>query len=333
MNHRLWLACGAAFGLAACAGPSTTPPRASPTVFGAAPSVEEWEYAGKPGKLVRTHSYRLFTTETDPGIMEGMPRFLEAALDRYTSAFGPLPKPTMRLDTFLMADREQWATLTRQVMGSQAGTYLRIHRGGFASGGRALIWTIGERDTLAIIAHEGWHQYTQRTFRQELPAWLEEGVAVYMEGFIAGASGPVFAGWANRERYEQLRRAAARGSLLPLQTLLGSSPQHLIEHSTEGTLTYYAQLWALMHFLNEGEDGRYRRGIGLVLGDAAAGRLDAVVKQRVGNRGAATGAEVFRAYFGPDLGPTAEEYANFVGRIVEAGSADAIAAGRSPLAP
>jgi hypothetical protein len=330
VNRRLWLACGIAAGLAACAG-SSPPPRASPTVFGAAPSVEEWEYAGQPGKLVRTHSYRLFTTETDPGIVDSLPRFLEAALDRYTSAFGPLPKPTMRLDTFLMADREQWAMLTRQVMGSQAGTYLRIQRGGFASGGRALIWTIGGRGTRAIIAHEGWHQYTQRTFRQELPAWLEEGIAVYMEGFIDGASGPVFAGWANPERYEQLRRAAARGSLLPLQTLLDSSPQHLIEHSTEGTLTYYAQLWALMHFLNEGEGGRYRRGIGLALDDAAAGRLEAMVKQRVATRGAAAG--VFRSYFGPDLGPTSEEYASFIGRIMEADNADAIAAGRSPLTP
>lgn len=332
MNHRLWLACGAAVGLAACAG-SSPPPRASPTVFGAAPSVEGWEYAGQPGKLVRTHSYRLFTTETDPEIMEGLPRFLEAALDRYTSAFGPLPKPTMRLDTFLMADREQWATLTRQVMGSQAETYLRIQRGGFASGGRALIWTIGHRDTRAIIAHEGWHQYTQRAFKQDLPEWLEEGVAVYMEGFIDGASGPVFAGWANPERYGQLRRAAARGSLPPLPALLSASPQHLIEHSTEGTLTYYAQLWALMHFLNEGEGGRYQRGIGVALGDAASGRLDAVVKQRVGNKNAAGGADVFRAYFGPDLGPTAEEYASFIARVVESGNSDAIAAGRSPLAP
>lgn len=333
MNHRLWVVGGAALGLAACAGPSTTPPRASPTVFGAAPSVEEWEYAGKPGKLVRTHSYRLFTTETDPGIMEGLPRFLEAALDRYTSAFGPLPKPTMRLDTFLMADRDQWATLTRQVMGSQAGTYLRIQRGGFASGGRALIWTIGHRDTRAIIAHEGWHQYTQRAFKQDLPAWLEEGVAVHMEGFLDGASGPVFAGWANPERFEQLKRAAARGSLLPLPALLNASPQHLIEHSTEGTLTYYAQLWALMHFLHEGEGGRYQRGIGLALGDAAGGRLDAVVKQRVGQRGTPTGADIFRAYFGPDLGPTADEYASFIARVVELDNSEAIAAGRSPLAP
>src|SRR4051812_46800668 len=176
--------------LAACARPARTTsppptpaaPAASPGVLAPSPRLGEWSFEGRPGLLVRTRSYRLFTTVTDGDLLAQMPGFLERALDTYTAAFGPLPRPPLPLDTFLMADRAQWADLSRQVMGREAAALLKIERGGFASGGRALLWALGPRDTFAIAAHEGWHQFTQRTFADQLPAWLEEGIAVAMEG-------------------------------------------------------------------------------------------------------------------------------------------------------
>ncbi len=308
-------------GLAACAGPGG---RTSPGVVTPASWTEAWEYAGHPGKLVRTPSYRLFTTATDADLVARLPGFLESALDRYTTAFGPLPRPALRLDTFLMGDRDQWQVLTRQVMGADAPTYLRIERGGFASGGRALLWTIGMRDTLAIAAHEGWHQYTQRTFRQELPAWLEEGIAVSMEGFIQDPSDPsrvVLVSWANPERFGQLVRASRRGELIPLGRLLNDSPQELMAQSTEGTLTYYAQLWALLLFLREGEGGRFASGLSRAVADAAAGRL-----------AAGDGAlDVFEAYIDPDPSRVDESFRAFIDNIVANGRPESIERGLSPI--
>jgi hypothetical protein len=293
-------------------------------------STEDWEYASYPGKLIRTPSYRLFTTAADPGLVREMPRFLETALERYTSEFGPLPRPSLRLDTFLMGDRDQWASITRQVMGPDAGTYLRIERGGFASGGRAILWTIGRRDTLAIAAHEGWHQFTQRTFKQELPAWLEEGIAVYMEGFVPDPAEParaIFFGWANVERFEQLQSAAARRTLIPLHELLATTPQDLIAGSTDRTLTYYAQLWALIHFLREGEGGRYSARLNRAIAAAAGGNLLAT---RL--RGEET-ADVFRAYIDQDVGGADVSYRRFIDRIVGGATPDSIARGESPARP
>jgi Protein of unknown function (DUF1570) len=328
---RRGLALMAAACVGGCSGSGIAPEhRASPAVV-AAFEVEDWEYEGHAGKLIRTPSYRLFTTAPDVAMVDQMPRFLEAALERYTTGLGPLSRPALRLDTFLMGDRDQWASLTRQVMGREAATFLRIDRGGFASGGRALLWTIGRRDTFAIAAHEGWHQYTQRTFRESLPAWLEEGIAVFMEGFVedpATPGRPLFLGWANLERFEQLRRASARGGLIPLTGLLEASPQDLLAGSTEGTLTYYAELWALTHFLREGDGDRSRRALGHVAADAQAGRLKATVRA-AGQMGP---AGVFRAYFDPDLAAADVRFRAFIAKVVAGGTPETIARGESPVA-
>jgi len=310
--------------------PSVVAPTADTT------TTETWEFDGRPGQLVRTKWYRLFTTARDTELVRQMPIFLERALDHYTTAMGPLPRPPMKLDTFLMGDRDEWVVLTKQVMGDDAGTYLRIQRGGFSSGGRGLFWTIGRHDTMAIAAHEGWHQYTQRTFRQELPAWLEEGVAVFMEGFVmdpASPDHPIFLGWANTERHDHLRRAAARRRLVPLEELLTASPQDLINRTTDGTLTYYAQVWALVHFLREGDE-KMRRGLSAALADAASGRLRATVEMKTGSahgRGPINGADVFRAYINPDLEAASRDYDAFITRIVRPGNRTRISRGEPPL--
>jgi hypothetical protein len=315
--------------LAACAGR----PKASPAVVSPPPtpviSVEGWEFAAHPGRVVRTRSYRIFTTSSDQVLLQEMPIFLECAMEQYTTAMGPLPRPSLKLDTFLMGERDEWESLTRQLMGEQASTYLRIQRGGFASGGRALLWSIGQHDTLAIAAHEGWHQYTQRSFREELPSWLEEGAAVYMEGFVPDPldpARPIFLGWANTERFDQLVRAEADQELVPLSKLLGQTPQDLINASTEATLTYYAQLWALVHFLKDGDGGRYRVRLQELIADAAAGRMRAMAAARTGRRD-----RIFQAYFGMEPAAMEASYDAFVAGVVRPGSREKIAAGSSPF--
>jgi hypothetical protein len=330
--------CGAALA-AGCAPhrPADASP-ARPGVISAAASpvvtAERWSFAGAPGTLIRTRSYRLFTTAADLTLVDEMPAFLEGALTHYTTAMGPLPRPTLKLDTFLMGDRPQWERLTRLVMGKDADTYLRIERGGFASGGRALLWTIGRHDTLAIAAHEGWHQYTQRTFRDELPAWLEEGIAAYMEGFVpdpAEPPRPIFLGWANTQRFDQLAAAAERRQLVPLRRLVAQTPQALIGQSTEATLTYYAQLWALVHFLRDGEGGTYRGRLEGMVSAAAAGRMKPMIAAKLGRNGT-NGADAFRAYFGADFDRIGAEYEAFIAAIIAPGARERIERGESPLA-
>ncbi|MBX3385456.1 MAG: hypothetical protein KF768_02690 [Phycisphaeraceae bacterium] len=257
-------------------------------------SVEPWMFEDAPGVLVTLPHHRLRTTRTDEFTLRTLPTLLDYAVERYRRPLGdhsdlrlPPVDPARPLEVYLLRERAQWRSLTRTLLGPQAGPYLRINRGGYAWGGRAVLMDLsppsspgtdgmtGEldphRDTLIVAAHEGWHQYTQRSFRQPLPVWLEEGFATVMEGLIdqsswrtrttslrptsggddqstpSGSSvrfpnrerGSHAAsqsnGWppANADRLHDLRGIVQSGRLQPLADLLSSSPSELLSTATD----------------------------------------------------------------------------------------------------
>jgi hypothetical protein len=274
------------------------PPPASPALLSPTLRIEDWSFETHPGSLITTQHYRIYSTCPDADLVSRLPDFLERALTAYTTALGPLPSPQLHLDTFLLADRAEWEALTRQLMGEQAATYLKIERGGFASGGRAVLLPLGPRDTFAIAAHEGWHQYTQRTFKDPLPAWLDEGLAATFEGLTPDPTDPsrfLLAPAANPERLAQLRRAAARGQLLPLPQLCDTTPESLLQ-DPDSALTWYAQAWALALFLRESP--RYAPSLHTLLADAAAGRLRVTLSRHSDSPSA---DRILRSRNGPEL--------------------------------
>lgn len=321
-----------------------------PAASAAVESVEDWSFDGDKGLVIRTPHFRVFTTQTDPILINRLPGFLEAAMAHYRTAIpgaagtSPLPLPPIKLDTFVLRTRPQWERLTKQFLGDRSGPYLRIPRGGFAYGGRALLFDIGTQDTMAILAHEGWHQYIQRAFVQPLPIWLDEGIATYMEGHRWSApdagrgSLPVFLPWANAERFDALRNSAARNDLLTLSSLMESVPSNLMAPGGDAgdALAYYAQVWALTHFLIEGASGRYREPLSKLLSDAAAGTVSRTVVAVLGTEGARSlatrrGPAVFLAYFNRDIAEAEGEYRAFIDLVVQPGSRGPIVEGRSPL--
>ncbi|MBX3359332.1 MAG: DUF1570 domain-containing protein [Phycisphaeraceae bacterium] len=326
----------------AAAEAPATPARRGPVVE----NVEAWSYAGKPGRVVTTQNYRLYSTMTDQATLSRLPEFLEAALEQYRLGIARLPAPPLvgpqRLETFVLATRSQWETLTRQLLGDGSGVYLSIPRGGYAWGGKSVLYDIGAGGTFTIAAHEGWHQYTQRTFKDPLPAWLEEGVATFMEGHRWSGATPVFLGWANLERFDQLRDAAATGSLLSLEDLLAGTPQGMImgaSTASDGALTWYAQAWALVHYLREGDRGTHAPALNRLLSDAAEGRLRPRLAMELGPEAAGRvlsarrGRGIFEVYFGRDLERVSQGYDQFVADVVRTGSRQAVAEGRNPLSP
>lgn len=302
-------------------------------------STDKWTFATAEGHIIRTANYRVYTTVENPVLRNRLATYLEHGLVHYRTALGPLPAPTQRLDTYLMKNRPQWEAVTKQLMGEQAEMLIKIPRGGYASRGIGVFYDIGIFDTLAISGHEGWHQYTQRVFKEQLPVWLEEGVATFMEGHRWEGNTPSFRPWSNVQRFDQLRTAADKNGLLPLEDLLDSRPQDFLDQSDDRVLTFYSQIWALVHFLNEGENGKYRASLRVLLGDAAAGRINESLRSRLGERAASsalvqrTGPGVFLAYFNEDLSAASSEYAAFLQQLVATGSRGPIVEGRSPINP
>ncbi len=294
-------------------------------------SEEPWSLGHAQGAVVRTEHYRLFSTIESSQARRRVALFLERALTHYRGAIVRLPPPPMRLDTYCMANREQWETVTRRLMDPAiASTILQIGRGGFASRGIGVYWDIGLRDTLALAAHEGWHQYTQRTFAHSMPAWLEEGLATYMEGHRWNGAEVEFLPWSNLERFDRLRSAASSGSLLTLERLLDSSPAEFLKSGSESGLTYYAQVWALVHFLASPRSGHREELEGLLL-DSAGGLFRRRVALVADSARLGLGKSTYLAYFNSDLGIEERRFRDFVSQIVATGSRERIAVGLPPL--
>ena len=202
----------------------------------------------------------------------------------------------------------------------------------------AIIVHAKRADTFAIVAHEGWHQYAQTTFVHQLPVWLEEGIATYMEGYLAEPDGCVeFWPWANRERYRTLRHAVRTDKLIGLDEVIARTPQSFLESSKDQLLVYYSQVWAFVHFLREGRDGQYRTALTQLLADAAHGRdAPPTSNARQGDQHhaplrARLSSVLLRQHFNADLDTIQAQYSEFVRKLVAPGGYDRILEGRSPV--
>lgn len=354
-------------------GPHTLPAIPAEPVI----SVERWTYGNAPGVLVTLPHHRLRATRNDKLTLNTLPLLLDRTIEVYrrpldgglapsrsTAAALVLPavEQTRPLEVYLFAERSQWLSFTRTTLGKQSEPYTRITRGGYAWGGRAVLMDMSERGltgaeadaaTLTIAAHEGWHQYTQRTFKQPLPVWLEEGLATVMEGLVDQSTGHAHirsahgGSWppANPQRLEDLAKATRNGRLLSLEALLSASPTGLLsgmarDGSPNATASleidqYYAQTWALALWLMAepkdadpvgpaGDRPSHRAALTELLVDAQAGRMSLRVADAIGtDRGRAglaqaQGPAVFLAYFGHDLDAHDRAYRAFVDGLVQA---------------
>lgn len=309
-------------------------------------TVSAWEEGGARAQVITTPHFIIRTSINNQELRRFIPLFLERGLRQYTNALCRLPGPNRPLETYIFGSRDAWAKFTRKRLGGDADIYLGLGRGGYTTKSTAVLFDIGANDMLTIVAHEGWHQYSQSVFREELPVWLEEGIATYMEGFrIDEERAPLFAAWRNFERFGELREAVRGERLIPLQAILEKTPQEFLGQGKDKLLVYYAQVWALTHFLVEGSEGRYRAQLSELLQDAVQGSISTSLLAAVDDsdsrealqRGLARGGIralpgplVAQTYFAKEIDVLAQEYEDFVRRLCVRGSGDAIWRGQTP---
>lgn len=144
--------------------------------------------------------------------------------------------------------------------------------------------------------------------------------------------------WRNLERYGQLRSSNYRGRLIDLDELVAKPPQYFVAGSESGLLTYYAQVWVLVHYLMEGEGGRYRAGLIKLVRDAVDGHVatslydaDRAAGRRGRNLGPNTGRDIIATYFDEDYASFKAGYERFIDRVVASGNGTKIWQGRSPI--
>ena len=102
-----------------------------------------------------------------------------------------------------------------------------------------------------VIFHEFTHLLVNNNFKNA-PVWFNEGLAEYFSKFHMSEDQRVVLGYPIVSHVLLLRRS----KLLPLRTLFQVDHKSAHYNESNKTLIFYAQSWALMHYLMIGKTGR-----------------------------------------------------------------------------
>ena len=232
-----------------------------------------WSGGSSAGRELLTTHYRILTTSRSPEILSYLPGFMEAAHENYLAITGLAPRqPPKPMLIYMMATRQEWAALTRSVVGQQWETYSAIQAGGYCHKGICVFWDSGGVAALAVASHEGLHQFLAYRVKEHLPMWFEEGLATLAEGYQIDGQAVRFTPERNPSRFADLRKAIVNDWWIPLEQLLAMDGGDAVKLWPPGRVVgYYGQVWAMGHFLRSDPAYAVRRG--RLLADAEAGRL------------------------------------------------------------
>jgi hypothetical protein len=277
--------------------------------------IEPWSFADHQGELIKTSNFHIYTTMNDPLFQHLLIRVLEAAHER-VSTHTPAFRSAKPLDCYIFSSRSQWESYTRARAGSNAPIYLQISAGGYCQEGVFAGYDIGRDQTLSVIAHEAFHQYSWFAFKSRLPSWLEEGMATQNEAIEWVAGEPRFKPELNTSRLTALRQALRGNSLWSLSDLLATHAGRVIKMPQASIDAYYAQLWSFVLFLQRSPS--YAPRLDALLADASAGTLTqalqgtTVTPSEIDNFterwNTIAGPVYLQKYINPDLAALEKEY-------------------------
>jgi len=279
--------------------------------------IEPWRFGRTEGQKIITPHYEVHTTLTDRVLLETFPELIERAYARYRELVPPAHEPEERMRVYLFATRPQWVAFTQRFTGPRAGTFLKVRGGGYSEDGVSVIQYVAHQVTFPLLAHEGFHQYLHHCVNGAVPAWVNEGLAVASEGQRWTGSGlQAFDPWYNPVRRNQLAEALLRDRLFPLPELLGTHAGNVVQETSVRVATYYAQVWGLVLFLEEGANGKYADGFRRLLQSLSAPDLEQrLLAESVFSEQRtelSRGEALFRSFISDDLEAVEREYVVFL---------------------
>ncbi len=233
----------------------------------------DWNTGHRPGSILTTDHYRIYTTIKRRPLLTYLPGLMEASHSRYLELTGLGNRESSELmPMYVMGTRAEWAALTTARLGRRAGPVLSITAGGYCYDGVCVLWDIGHRGTLSVAAHEGLHQFFSHRLSQSLPMWLEEGICVLAEGHQLSKGQLVFTPKNNPSRITALRTAIVDGHWVETAKLLPMDAGDAVGTGiAKKAVGYYGQVWALSMFIRSVPE--YNAGMQRMIADAESGQM------------------------------------------------------------
>ncbi|MBU6209730.1 MAG: DUF1570 domain-containing protein [Planctomycetes bacterium] len=130
---------------------------------------------------------------------------------------------------------------------------------------------VPEEQVRHTIQHEGFHQVAWSFFANDLPIWVNEGMAEFF-GMAEVLDDDIVIGQIDATALDSIQRAIKEGRHLPLATMLNMSHEAWGATVRGGDARLqYDQAWSMIQFLAYGEGGKYQQGFREYLRDLNAG--------------------------------------------------------------
>jgi tetratricopeptide (TPR) repeat protein len=161
-----------------------------------------------------------------------------------------------------------------------------------------IVMAMGRREfTYRVIFHEYTHLLVNQNVSR-LPLWLSEGLADFFSTFDGSEQdGRLIVGRPLEERSSWL---VGSYSPFPMRQFIDPAAMRELYRDRTATSRFYAQSWALVHYLMLGDNGAHRAALGTFM---------------AGLQGGDPAADVFKRVFGEDLSGLDRALVQYIGMM------------------
>ncbi len=233
---------------------------------------------GGHGDGLETFKSRHYNVHTnlEPRSARDVAKHMDAVYAEFTRRFkGFNPRNNTRSNLYLFADEEDY------LIGLARKGINATNSGGMffwsSDGDEGLATWVNGKDTSRlwhVLQHEGFHQFAFLRLGDDVPPWVNEGVAEYF-GHGLLIRGRLKLGLVPEGRLMSVVEAIKRDEHIPFRTLIRMTQERWNARLSSGhpdAGLQYSQSWAVAHFLVHARGGRYEPAFNRYLKLVAAGR-------------------------------------------------------------
>jgi hypothetical protein len=221
-----------------------------------------------PMKVYASPYYDIHTDLEPNLVREAYARMTAMAEEYHERTKGFAGKITAKLPFYLFSDKEDYLR-----EGGPKGS------AGVFTGGKLMAMATPDMRGYVwkVVQHEGFHQFAHKVMTENLPVWLDEGLAEYFAEGIWTGDGMV-TGIINPGRLERVQQLIKDGNLLTFAAMMDMS--RTVWNDAMASRNY-DQAWSMVHFLVNGDGGKYCQAFSDFINDLTRG---AAAKQAFTNR-------------------------------------------------